>query len=150
MRTLKKRTPTTDAPEPRRSPQEPQELPRGSLRRFRLNEGLPNIAVLQEELQDYTDVLLGRVEPPVKLRDRTLALMECSDAYFARASEIKMLIHGLEREGKVLRGTALYQFRTGELATFMEMSKRAADLGSRRLTEESNTIEAESRGREYK
>ena len=129
---------------------EREEMPRGTLRAFKLSEGLPNLTVLQEELQDMTDVLMGRVSPPVKLRDRTLALMEVADAYFARASEIKMHIHRLEREGRVLRGTPLYQFRTGELATFMEMSKRAADLGSRRLTEESNTIEAEERGREYR
>lgn len=127
---------------------EQAEHPRGSLRLFRLGEGLPSITALQEELQDYTDVLLGRVEPPVRLRDRTLALMECADAYYSRASEIKMLIHKLEREGRVSRGDPLYVFRTGELATFLELSKRAADLGSRRLTDEQLDFEMQTKGRE--
>lgn len=126
-----------------------EDLPRGSLRVFKVGEGLPSVVALQEEIQGYVDVLLGRLEPPVRLRDRTLALMECADSYFARASEIKMMIHRLEREGRVTKGSALYLFRTGELATFMEMSKRAADLGSRRLTEAGQRQEAEQRGREY-
>lgn len=127
---------------------EERALPQGSLRAFKLGEGLPNLTMLQEELADMTDVLMGRVAPPVRLRDRTLALMEVADAYYSRASEIKMLIHRLEREGKVVRGTPLYQFRTGELATFLEMSKRAADLGSRRLTDEQLEFEMQNQGRE--
>ena len=123
--------------------------PKGSLRAFRVGEGLPNLTQIQEEIQDYWDVLLGRAEPPVKVRGRTLALMEVADTYFARASEIKAQIHRLEREGKVLRGTPLYQYRVGELATFLDMAKRTADLGSRRLTEASQLAEAEQRGREY-
>lgn len=92
------------------------------------------------------DVLLGRVPPPVDLGVSTL--MEVADAYFARASEIEMLIHQLEREGKVLRGTALYKFRTGELRTFQEVAKRAADLGSRRITMEQLRMQREWTGRD--
>jgi hypothetical protein len=35
-----------------------------------------------------------------------------------------------------MRGSALYKFRTGELRSFIELSKRASELGSRRLTQE--------------
>lgn len=143
MKRLKRQTPREESTTTR-------EHPKGSLRAFPLNEGLPNLTVLQEEFQDYWDVLLGRVDPPVKVRGRTLALMEVADAYFARASEVKALIHRLEREGRVLRGSPLYAYRTGELADFMEMAKRAADLGSRRLTEAGQQAEAEERGREYR
>lgn len=130
--------------------QEERELPRGSLRMFRVGSGLPNMAKLQEEILDMTDVLMGRVAPPPKLRGTTLALMEVADAYYARASEIKMQIHRLEREGRVMRGSPHYQFRTGELATFLEMCKRASELGSRRLTDESLAFEQEKYGRELR
>lgn len=128
----------------------PDPLPPGALRVFRVGEGLPNLTVLQEEVQDMWDTLLGRTPPPVKLRDRTLALMEVADAFHARALEIKSYIQTLEAEGKVAKGTALYHFRTGTLQNFIDMSRKASDLGSRRLTEATNTIEAEQRGREFK
>lgn len=128
---------------------EREEMPRGTLRAFKLSEGLPNLTVLQEELQDMWDTLLGRTAPPVKLRDRTLALMEVADAYHARALEIKSHIQNLEASGRVLRGSPLYSFRTGPLQNFIDMSRKASDLGSRRLTEESLRAEAEQRGREY-
>lgn len=129
---------------------EPEErpLPRGSLRMFRVGEGLPNMSKLQEELLDYTDVLLGRVSPPASVRGSTLALLECADMYYARASELKMQILRLESEGRILKGSPHYRFRTGELATFLEMCKRASDLGSRRLTDESLAWDQEKYGRE--
>ena len=129
---------------------EPEEkpLPRGSVRMFQLNEGLPNISKINEELLDMVDVLMGRVAPPAPLRGTTLALLEVADAYYARASEIKMQIQKLEREGRVIRGAPLYKLRTGELATFMEMAKRASELGSRRLTDESLAWDQEKYGRE--
>ena len=99
------------------------------------------------ELADMTDVLLGREDPPV---DGVLSLMEVADAYFARAMELTMLIQQMEREGTVLKGSSHYKFRTGELRTFAEMAKRAADLGSRRLTEENLKFEKSRTGRESK
>jgi hypothetical protein len=123
-------------------------LPRGSLRVFRVGEGLPNLTMLRQELQDYTDVLLGRESPPRGTRGRTLSLMECADAYFARASEVKMQIQRLEAEGRVMRGSAHYKFRTGELQTFMDMARKASELGSRRLTEATLRMEAEKYGHE--
>jgi hypothetical protein len=89
---------------------------------------------MQAELADYTDVLLGRQPPPIQAGPMTL--MEVASAYHARALEIQMLLQRAEREGRVIRGSAHYKFRTGELRTFVEMAKGAADLGSRRLTAE--------------
>lgn len=101
---------------------------------------------MMEEVQDMTDVLLGRAQPPIQ--SGILTLMEVADGYFARASELTMLIQQGEREGTILKGSAHYKFRTGELRTFMEMAKRATDLGSRRVTAESLRIETERTGRE--
>lgn len=98
------------------------------------------------ELQEMTDVLLGRTNPPEGLG--ILSLYETADAYFARASEMTMLIQQAEREGTVLKGSSHYRFRTGELRTFMEMAKRAADLGSRRLSDAQMKFEQSRLGRE--
>lgn len=132
-------------------PQKPVEaspMPRHSLRAFRLGEGLPNLTMLASEIQDMWDVLLGRIDPPEKIRG-PLALMEVGDAYFARASEIKAMIQRLEREGRIEKSHALSKFRTGDLQTFMDVARKSADLGSRRLTEATLRAEAEMRGREY-
>jgi len=109
---------------------------------------VPPITSMVEELQDMTDVLLGRIEPPIDAGH--LTLMEISDAYFARASEITMLLQRAEREGTVTKGSAHYRFRTGELRTFLELARRASELGSRRLTEEQLVWEMQMHGRESK
>lgn len=125
---------------------QPRPVSRGRLRAFRVGSGLPPIPKMMEELQDMTDVLLGREDPP--LQAGYLTLMETADAYYARASELTMKILEAEREGTVAKGTAYYKFRTGELRTFMEMAKRAADLGSRRLTDEALRFDKSKYGRE--
>lgn len=113
------------------------------LRSFKVGEGLPNLTLLSNELQDMTDVLMGREEPPVQ---GVLALMETADAYFARASEIEMQISRKAREGNL---PSVYQkFRTTELRVFKELAKRAADLGSRRLTEAALEMQKQQTGRE--
>lgn len=117
------------------------------LRLFKLGEGLPSLVALEAELADMWDVLMGRTEPPINSK-RTDALMEVADAYFARASEITALIQQSEREGTLPRTSSYVKFRTGELRTFMDMCKRAADLGSRRITMFQLTLEHERRGRE--
>lgn len=119
---------------------------RPHLRAFSVASGLPHVTQLQAELQDYTDVLLGRVPPPID--NGTMTLMEYADAVFARASEIAMLILEAERNGTVMKGSGHYKFRTGELRVFMEMAKRAADLGSRRLTDVQIKMMQERSGRE--
>lgn len=96
--------------------------------------GLPSVDELIEELLEYADVLLGRVDPPVE--SPYLDMMEVATAYYARAQEIDMMIHSAEQKRDVIRGAPHYKFRTGQLRAFLEMSKKMADLGSRRLTQE--------------
>lgn len=100
-----------------------------------LPEGLPTPDELTDELQEYCDILLGRTESPIN--SPYLALAEVATAYYARALEIDMLIHEAERNGEVIRGSQHYKLRTGALRSFIELSKKMADLGSRRLTQES-------------
>lgn len=97
-------------------------------------EGLQDVAELQDELLHYANVLLGREDPPVD--SPYLSLMEIATAYHARALEMEMQIHWEEQNHRVIRGHPLYKFRTGQLRSFIELSKKMADLGSRRLTQE--------------
>jgi hypothetical protein len=99
-----------------------------------LGSDLPTPDQIKEELLGYCDILLGRVEPPVD--SPYLSLGEIATAYYARACELDLLIHEEERAHRVIRGTNYYQLRTGALRSFIEMSKKMADLGSRRLTQE--------------
>lgn len=115
------------------------------LRSFKVGEGLPKLSLIDQEIQEMKDVLMGRTDPPVQ---GVLALMEVADAYFARASEIEMLIHKAVREGRISSSNALNKFRTGELRIFKELAKRAADLGSRRLTAEMLDFQKQQTGRE--
>lgn len=117
------------------------------LRLFHLHEGLPALSSLVAEVHDMWDVLLGRMEPPIPSRN-VQALMEVADAYFARASEITAMIQRAEREGRLTRSDQYVKFRTGELRTFLDMAKRAADLGSRRITVRGMEIEAARTGRD--
>jgi hypothetical protein len=88
---------------------------------------------MEEEIFDMADVLMGRKPPPHVAG--TMTLYEIAEAYYGRASEMTMLIQKLEREKRVVKGEPLYLFRTGELRTFRELAKSAADLGSRRLSD---------------
>lgn len=104
----------------------------GRLRDIQTEAGLQPIEEMEEELEGYMDVLMGRVHPPIDAGH--LTLMEVADVYFARASEIQYHILKAEKEGAVFKGHSYYKFRTGQLRSFLELTKRAADLGSRRLT----------------
>lgn len=99
-----------------------------------LGIGLPTPDEIKDELLAYCDVLLGRTDPPVD--SPYLGLAEIATSYYARACELDMLIHEKERTHQVVRGTDYYRLRTGALRSFLEMSKKMADLGSRRLTQE--------------
>lgn len=99
-----------------------------------LGTDLPSPDEIRDELLGYCDVLLGRTDPPVEAP--YLGLCEIATAYYARACELDMLIHEEERAQRVIRGTPYYRLRTGALRSFIEMSKKMADLGSRRLTQE--------------
>ncbi|AYQ99292.1 hypothetical protein PBI_CANTARE_72 [Brevibacterium phage Cantare] len=115
---------------------------------FDVSEGMGTAEELADELEEMTDVLLGRIAPPAS--NGILTLMEVADAYFSRASEMTMKIQRAEREGRITKGHELYRLRTGELRTFLEMTKRASDLGSRRLTDVMATQDKERTGRESK
>lgn len=97
-------------------------------------EGLLPVEELSDELFGYVDILIGREDAPVS--SPYLALMEVATAYYARALELDMLIHEKERIGEVKRGGSYYRFRTGELRSFIDLSKRCCELGSRRLSQE--------------
>lgn len=99
-----------------------------------LGVSLPSPDDIKDELLGYCDVLLGRVAPPVD--SPYLGMCEIATAYYARACELDMLIHEEERNGRVIRGTGYYRLRTGALRSFLELSKKMAELGSRRLTQE--------------
>jgi hypothetical protein len=118
---------------------------RPKIRKFDVTAGLPNLTHLSSEIQDYWDVLLGRVDPPIDAG--VLTLMEVADAYYARAGEIAALILQKERLGELPRSSKYIKFRTGELRMFMEVAKRCADLGSRRVTAKQLEIESERTGR---
>lgn len=117
--------------------QQSQRLPETRLRAFRVGEGLPSVSALVHELDGYLEVLLGRCDPPDPIKGSHIdALMEYASTVHARGMEIELMLHKLEREGHITRGSQLYKFRTGELRTFNEIAKRASDLGSRRVTVE--------------
>lgn len=91
------------------------------------------------------DVLLGREDPPIQSGVSTL--MEVADAYFARANEISSLILRAIHNEHLSKGGAHDKFRTGELRNFIEVAKRAADLGSRRITARQLEVEEARLGR---
>lgn len=105
----------------------------------KLPDGLPEADDILDEIAGYMDVLMGRVDPPIKRGVHTL--QEVSIAYYARAMELVILIQAAERDGEILKGSGHYRLRTGELRNFCELAKRAADLGSRRLTAEQIRVE---------
>lgn len=120
----------------------------GKVRSLKLGKGAVNAVALSAELEDMRDVLMGREPVPEGITIGPLALMEVAEAYFGRSCEIEQIILKGEREGTISASSALSRFRKGELRSFKEMAKSAADLGSRRLTAESLRFEQERQGRE--
>jgi hypothetical protein len=115
------------------------------LRAVPVDFGLGPVAELRRELDGYMDVLMGRLISPVT---GTHALQEVADQYYARASEMTALIQRGEADGTVKRGSDYAKFRTGELRTFRELARAAAQLGSRRLTARTVEVEQARLGRE--
>lgn len=107
--------------------------------------GLPTVVEMRDELKEYWDVLLGRVDSPVQ---GVHALQEVADQYYARAAELTALIQAGEADGVIPKGSELVKFRTGELRTFREVAGKAAELGSRRLTALAVRTEQAKLGRE--
>lgn len=109
-----------------------QRHPSRVLRLFDVPSGLPTVGQLREELEGYWDILLGRVDPPVSAGIATL--MEVANALYSRAKEIESLIDQLEATGRVPASHPHARFRKTELRRFIEMSSKAVELGSRRIT----------------
>lgn len=87
---------------------------------------------MKHEIEGYVDVLLGRKTPPTD--NGILTLMECAEAFHARAKEIEMEILEMEAEGAVIKGSRPYKFRVGYLRSFIELASKTIELGSRRVT----------------
>lgn len=99
-----------------------------------VSAGLPSADEIKDELLGYMDVILGRTPPPIDAG--VMTRHEVALAYYARATELDMLIHEFEREGSIIRGSDHYRLRTGALRSFLEMIKKVVDAGSRGLTHE--------------
>lgn len=97
--------------------------------------GLPEDPVqIFDELDEYIQVLLGHVDSPVD--SPYLGLQEVATAYLSRAYEISQLIHRGEIEGTIRKGSTYSLIRTRSLRDFIDMARKLAELGSRRLAQE--------------
>lgn len=101
---------------------------------IKLPEGLGDYEDIMDELHGYTQVLLGHEESP--LVSPYLTLMEIATVYLARAYEIEMFIFEGEHTDAIPPGHVLRKLRTGPLQSFINMARKLADLGSRRLSQE--------------
>ena len=97
-----------------------------------LPAGMPPLEQCRKELADYADYLLGRKAPPFDAGVSTL--MEVASASLGRALEMQSRIQRGETDGTIAKGSQWYKFRTGELRTFIELSKNFVEMGSRRIT----------------
>lgn len=109
----------------------PNPYPVHGIRAFKVGEGF-DLAQMKAELDDYTDMLLGRLDPP--LDHGVMTLYELAAAAYARAKEMEMELLDKEADGVILKGTLPYKFRTGKLRSFIELAHRTCELGSRRVT----------------
>lgn len=129
----------------RDTPYEGKAYTRTRVRNIHIGDGLPSVVELQAEIDEYMDVLLGRVDAPVQ---GVMALMETADMYYARATEILVQIQRGEADGSIPRTSPYVKFRTGELRSFRELAGKSADLGSRRLSALALEAERSKTGRE--
>ena len=102
------------------------------MQKFPLKKGLSGADELHAEINEYINVLMGHINPPIT--DGVDTLFEVSSTYLARAKEIEIKLLERERNGDVPSGDALKKFRTGELRSFIELCKSAQNQGSRRIT----------------
>lgn len=102
------------------------------IKAIKVGHELKNLKQVQDELQEYVDVLFGRKPAPID--EGVDTLLEIATAYYSRAKEIEMKLHQLESNGVILKGSKHYKFRTGELRSCLELLKAQVELGSRRIT----------------
>jgi hypothetical protein len=119
---------------------------KGRVREFRLGSGMPSPSVIREELEEYRDVLMGRLDPPI---DRgVMTLMEVANGYFSRACELEQMILQAKAEGWLPKDQGYESLRTQEIRSFKELAKGATELGSRRITWEQHRYKQEQTGLE--
>src|SRR5262245_65623837 len=108
----------------------PDQVPRFSRRLTDVEvlEGLPSVEELHEELLGYANIILGRADPPTD-QDSYLDLVGVASAYYARATEIAMLIRWEEQQRGGIRGRASYKVRTGQPRSCIERANTEAALG---------------------
>ena len=97
-----------------------------------MNQGLPSISEMRDEIDEYCSVLMGNQESPTG--NGVMSLLEYANAVYSRGMELSILLHRAEADGHVAKGSQYYRFRTGELRAFNELASKAIDLGSRRVT----------------
>lgn len=119
---------------------------KGKVREFRLGSGLQSPSEIRAELEEYRDVLMGRVDPPIERG--VITLMEVANGYFSRACEIEQLILQAKAEGWLPKNKGYETLRTQEIRSFKELSKGATELGSRRITAAQQRYEQERTGLE--
>ena len=68
------------------------------MQKFPLKKGLSGADELHEEINEYINVLMGHINPPIT--DGVDTLFEVSSTYLARAKEIEIKL--LEREEMVM------------------------------------------------
>ena len=89
------------------------------MQKFPLKKGLSGADELHEEINEYINVLMGHINPPIT--DGVDTLFEVSSTYLARAKEIEIKLLERERNGDVPSGDALKKCRTGELRSVIEL-----------------------------
>ena len=76
------------------------------MQKFPLKKGLSGADELHEEINEYINVLMGHINPPIT--DGVDTLFEVSSTYLARAKEIEIKLLERERNGDVPSGCLLY------------------------------------------
>jgi hypothetical protein len=97
-------------------------------------EGLGSVDDIMDELLEMTQVILGRKKPPVDFG--VMTRHEVALAYFARVTEIELLIYEHERKKLGVKGDPFTQLRTKQVRAMLEMLKTQVSAGSRQLTHE--------------
>lgn len=80
------------------------------MQKFPLKKGLSNVEDLHAEINEYIDVIMGHINPPIA--DGIDTLFEVSSTYLARAKEIEIKLLERERSESIAAGDNLKKFRT--------------------------------------
>ena len=86
------------------------------MQKFPLKKGLSSAQELHEEINNYIDVLMGHINPPIA--DGVDTLFEVSSTYLARAKEIEIKLLERERNTKVESGDELKKIQNWRIKKF--------------------------------